>query len=177
MMPTFWELQYRRLLFRGLLMQRAITMGLFWCFALAGAAWLDVLGLSLLSWGLVVLWLYLALPALALQFATFADIAIFVLTGKAYLLRTLDRMERHRSFDELDAALRAQGRFSYAYLRFRVWLGETSPLAPLATWGLLVLFRLPHTAHTHEPTPILKLPEQVRETAMRLASARMVATR
>lgn len=176
-MPTFWEQQSRRLRFRAFVMRQMITMGLFWTFALVLGAWLQVSGLAILSWALLGLWVYLALPSLALQLATFTDLALYALTGRAYLLRILERVQGHGSFEEFDAALRARGKWQYRYIRARVSLGETSPLAPLSTWALLVLFRLPASAHLHRPTPITEFPVHFRETAVRLASTRMVAAR
>jgi hypothetical protein len=172
---TFFELQRSRFLFRMMVIRQALIMGAFWCAALLLASWFESNGLIGLSALLFALWVYLVIPAIIVQLAVFADIANYCLTGKAYLVRFFEEQRAAKSLAQIKAELRAHGRWSYGVAMLRAAMWDTSPLAPISMWGVLVLYRLPESAHQHAPTEVRELQHRTHEAELRVAHRRLVA--
>lgn len=160
--------QYQRLRagFRAILFWTAIRASIFWVVLLAGCVWLQAMGFGLFAWLILLAWLLFALPTLVIEFAIFADVVNYTLTRRAHILLRFEAIKKTYG-DNPEQVLEGLRRISsalYWYARISEAVSGTSPLAPLALWGLLVLYRLPATAYEPGgPATILYFPRKVRE--------------
>lgn len=162
----FVQYQKGRATFRAVIFWTAIRSATFWVVLLGGLAWLQSWGLVPLAWLILVAWLLFALPTLIIECAIFADVVNYALTGRGHILPRFETIKKTYGNDPAQVldGLRQVSTALYWYARISEALSTTSPLTPLALWGMLVLYRLPSKAYGPEgPTPILSFPRKVRE--------------
>jgi len=151
-----WSYQLWRLRFRAYVMAQAFLTALFWLAIAAISGELNARGLGGLAWVIVGVWLFFAIPGLLFQIQTIADIASYILTGRTtYYPAILERLksgETERQFKQLPP--NAQ-RFILRILPIVGFAADVSPFSAIASWGSIVLARLPSIAH--EPAPKLTL--------------------
>ncbi len=151
-----WSYQLWRLRFRVYVMGQAFLAAFFWFAVAVISGELNALGIGGLTWVLVGVWLLFAIPGLLFQIQTIADVASYVLTGRlTYYPAILERLksgETERQFKQLPPNVQ---RFILRILPIVAVAGEVSPLSAIASWGAIVLARLPSLAH--EPVPKLTL--------------------
>jgi hypothetical protein len=157
-----------------------LKAGLFWVLLLAVAARIAAANATWLAVVLLGVWLFFALPTLAIQGAIFADLFNYVFTRRVYLLRNFERLrkEQQESQEMAIARIRLTQPGLYWYLRTAIAASNTSPLTPLAMWAMLVLLRLPSKAHSpeDEPTTVLSLTRRLKDAETFLVE-RMVQRR
>lgn len=163
----FARWQGLRIGFRGVVLLTGIRAASFWVVILAGCAWLQVSGLAPLVWLVMLSWFLLAVPTLIIEFAIFADVVNYVLTGRVHIVTKFNALKEKYGDNpaQVLADMRAKSPGLYAYTRSAEAISATSPFGPLALWGLLVLYRLPTSAYAPRgaPTTVLQFPRQVRE--------------
>jgi hypothetical protein len=164
---TFWGWQRLRLRFRALVLWEGVKAGAFWVLLLAIAAYLAAAGFAWVAALLLAIWLFFALPTLAIQAAIFADLFNYTFTRRVYLLRTFERLRKEQveSQEMALARIRVTQPGLYWYLRGASAASNTSPLTPLSLWAMLVLLRLPSKAHSpeDEPTSVLFLTRRLKD--------------
>ncbi len=152
------RIELSRIHLRWVVLRYGIYSAVFWTLVLVGAAWLKHLGLTPIVWILLTVWLLVSLPALIVQTSALVDILNYILSGEIFLLRrfiTRSRMGARSPVGEPAPPTPAEALTHLrdtpqvpsgamrALIRFA---SDTSPLAPLSTWALVVLFRLPTAA-------------------------------
>lgn len=151
-----WSYQLWRLRFRTYVMAQALLTALFWFTIAAISGALNQRGFGGVAWIIVAVWLFLAIPGLLFQVQTIADIASYILTGRTTyypaMVQRLKSGETVRQFQQLPPTVRN------FVVRIAPWVGfasDVSPLSAIASWGSIVLARLPSVAH--EPPPKLAI--------------------
>lgn len=107
---------------------------------------------------------FFAWPAIAFHLIVFADLVNYMVTGKAYLMRSFDEMRREKSqtHEEWLQEMRRDNPLLFLYTRVVMLASSTSPLGPLAMWCALVLQRLTEEAYEtpDPPASVLRLPKR-----------------
>jgi hypothetical protein len=153
---------------RFLLLGRGASTAVIWTLAALGAAWLKHFGLGALVPWVFATWLLAALPMMYLDLALILDMVGYVFTGKVHFFPTLLAIQGAGSLEEswaFASALAPGGgsqpaEFSEAdRRRFKVlessllvrfvlrFLDLTSPFSCFSLWAMIVLARIPTSAH------------------------------
>jgi hypothetical protein len=147
--------ELRRFGLRAEVVLDAILVAGFWTLVAVGLSWLSHWGVEAIGWVLLGIWLGLSVPALKVQLMVLLDLANVALAGRPYLMAVDIRIIRRAAIDpefraNLDEALRQSKRdrarlpwFARLAITLMDVAWEVSPLAPVSTWGLIVLLRLP----------------------------------
>jgi hypothetical protein len=146
--PGFLGIQARRVVLRWFVIAAALRSLAFWTLAILGAAWLVHWGFG---WAVAVLagaWFYFLIPVVLTQLQLIVDVLSCGITGRSiFFPRVLEMIEN----DELNKRRMSQPPRVRRYIRATQLIykvaGDTSPLAAVATWSLIVLIRMPLTAH------------------------------
>jgi hypothetical protein len=145
----FWQLQARRFELRFMVMRYALVSVLFWTFAMLVVAWLRTIGLEAVAWIAGIIWLYFAVPTLYVHAQFILDVLGYAIMRRTYFFPELRKMaEDEEAEPRRIAAMTPRARAVYLALRpyFRA-ASFTSPLVGVATWSLIVLVRMPSSAH------------------------------
>jgi hypothetical protein len=163
LLATLFSLARIKFQMRWMVVIRGITAAVFWAaFAIAGS-WLKHFGYGQVAIALVAIWLVLALPMLYFQLSLIVDMLGYVFRGKISFYPLIQASTLATSEAEREALQRAMlppmldvaptkprattpasDRFWAVLVPF---LGFTSPLACFSTWALIVLVRIPDSAH------------------------------
>jgi len=159
----FWHWQRIRLEFRALMLWRAFVVALFWTVVLGALARFAGPGSTAL-WIVLGVWAVVAWPTIVFDLIIFADLINYLVTGRAYLMRTFDeiRKQRTQTHSEWLEQMHRDSPSLYLYTRLAKLASHTSPLGPLAMWCALVIKRLPEEAYVTEerPAAVLRLPKR-----------------
>ncbi len=151
-----WSYQLWRLRFRTYVMAQALLTALFWFTVAVISGALNIRGYGGVAWVIVTVWLLFAIPGLLFQIQTIGDIASYLLTGRTTfypaVLQRLKSGETERQFKQLPMGAQ---RFIIRIAPMVGFASDVSPLSAIASWGSIVLARLPSVAH--EPPPKLEL--------------------
>lgn len=153
------ELQKSRFYLRFLVIMSGLLSAIFWTLALIFYTWLKYWGLQSVGFVLLGLWIGLSFPVLYVQASLILDLAEYALTGRTafYPRFSLAVAQAKRDW----APSRAQ-RLLGVLVKL---LGDTSPLSCLSTWALVVLLRMPKSAHRIEPREAVARVPAVRHEA------------
>lgn len=144
--------QVRRLALRWVVVRYSFLAAVFWCLAIVAGAWLEHFGLGAVAWFLLAVWCYFALPGLLVQIQYLVDVASYVLTGETlFFPRILEMVEHGRARQRIEELPPSAQRFVHATRRVFLFAGNTSPLIGVAFWALIVLLRMPASAHVRQP--------------------------
>jgi hypothetical protein len=149
-----WSYQLWRLRFRAYVMAQAFLTALFWFAVLVISGALNQYGLGSIAWIVVSVWLFFGIPGLLFQVQTIADITSYIFTGRTTfypaILERVKSGETERQFNQLPPNVR---RFILRILPVVGFAADVSPLSAIASWGSIVLARLPSVAHQPAPPP------------------------
>ncbi len=147
---TFWQEQTRRLELRWAIVAYSLISLAFWAAAILVIAWLRAVGLDALAWVLGGVWLYFASPTLYVHAQFMIDAIGYAVTGHTYFFPVLrERLKNPPALDTLTPQARVVFDRLWPYFRAASF---TSPLVGPATWCLVVLARMPSSAHERRPS-------------------------
>ena len=182
---------------RLLLVARGVATAVLWTLAALGAAWLKYYGFGAVVPWIFVVWFIAALPMMYLDLSLILDMIGYVVTGKVHFFPTMMAIQGASSIEEsfaFAASLTPAGQRPTAVLteadraRFLIlkssllvrvvlrFLDLTSPFGCFSLWAMIVLARIPASAHVlFVPglAPMMKL--EADRTVYAAAKRRIVA--
>lgn len=138
---------------RWFVMRYAVLSTCFWTVAIGIAAWLVHWEMNWLVWVLGAVWAYLSLPGVAVQLLLIADLVLYALTGRIAVYPAFLAQDRDKPHEQGQPPQGRTTRESVLTPAFR-FAADVSPLIALATWALVVLARMPVTAHVAATEPV-----------------------
>jgi hypothetical protein len=168
LISTLAQVASLKLQIRWFAVVRGIYSAVFWTIAALALGWLRHAGLSALGAVLLGIWLLLSLPVLYMQLSILLDMLGYVFTGKISFYPVLQAAAEARSDDERDELAiellpegfappvgSRPGKYAVGRIRGALvsLISNTSPLSCLSTWALVVLIRIPNTAHHRVVSP------------------------
>ncbi len=151
---------------RVLLVATGLMTAMLWTLAIVGVAWLRYTGYGAIVPWVFVVWFFATLPALYVDLALVLDVVGYIFLGKVHFFPTMLAAHRATTVDEKiahthalwpgDRAMRVTDEHRQAFHKYESswrtralirFLGATSPLSCVALWSMIVLARVPSTAH------------------------------
>jgi hypothetical protein len=151
---TFFAHQFGRLVLRLLIIAAGLISALFWTAVVLGAAYLAGIGLGALAFAIMVAWTIFSLPQMLVQVGLIFDLLWYVATGRTLLFPILNELNRF-------AHSVPTGNRKLLHTMTAV-ASATSPFSCLSLWAIVVLTRMPESAHVLRPEIAYSLREAIR---------------
>jgi hypothetical protein len=143
-----WRYQLFRVRFRLFVLLHACVAAAFWFLMSALSGKLNQSGYGWVIWVAVAAWVICAFPSIVIQMQTLADILSFVSSGTIHYYPLAMAMIEAGEYERRFASYRhSRRRFITAYAAIAYLAGTAFPISAIAAWGMLVVQRLPNTAH------------------------------